>query len=230
MFHVEHFEGWIEVLKEGADALDVSLRDYTITQFAVYLRELKSWNEKINLTAILDDKEIVIKHFIDSMAACRVLLPLHDFRLLDIGSGAGFPGFVLKLMIPDLHVTLLEPSKKRVAFLRHLIGKLHLKDIEVIDQRIDEFAMRQPPPDLFPWATIRALSVTPLLGPISCLLAENGKLLLYRTRLIDKKLSLEIASHKFIIIQQYQYNLIQEYGSRVLSVIQKVSQPNLVCG
>ena len=221
MFHVEHFEGWIEVLKEGAASLGIPLHEYTLTQFAVYLRELKQWNEKTNLTGSHDDKEIVVKHFVDSMAACCILLPIQDPRLLDIGSGAGFPGLALKLIVPELHVTLLEPSQKRVAFLRHMIGKLHLKDIEVVDQRIESYAMMAQASHTFGWATTRALAISSFLGPINNLLSENGKLLLYRTRVIDKRLLSECNDNNFSIFQQLNYELIQNFGSRVLTVIQK---------
>ncbi len=221
MFHVEHFEGWIEVLREGAASLGVPLHEYSLTQFAVYLRELKQWNEKTNLTGSHDDKEIVVKHFVDSMAACRILLPIQDPHLLDIGSGAGFPGLVLKLIVPELHVTLLEPSQKRVAFLRHMIGKLHLKEIEVVDQRIESYAMMTQVPELFGWATTRALSISSFLGPIHRLLSEKGKLLLYRTRVMDKRMLTECRDHNFSVFQQLNYELIQNFGSRVLTVIQK---------
>jgi 16S rRNA (guanine527-N7)-methyltransferase len=223
MFHVEHFQGWIDLLKEGAAGLGLSLHDYTLTQFAVYLKELHVWNEKTNLTGSQDEKEIVVKHFVDSMSACRVLIPVQDPRLIDIGSGAGFPGLVLKLVLPELQVTLLEPSQKRVAFLRHLIGKLHLKDIDVVDQRIDTLAMNQEHLGAYAWATIRALSVSPILSQIRSILSEKGKLVLYRTRLLDKNLAQEFVNNKFEMFQQLRYSLIHDFGSRVLIVAQKTN-------
>ncbi|MBI5854200.1 MAG: 16S rRNA (guanine(527)-N(7))-methyltransferase RsmG [Nitrospirae bacterium] len=218
---MEHFEGWIELLNQGAAGFGLALREFTLSEFAVYLKELQSWNEKTNLTGTQDEKEIVVKHLIDSMAACRVLIPVQDPRLLDIGSGAGFPGLVLKLAIPALHVTLLEPSQKRVAFLRHLIGKLHLKDIDVVAERMDTFAMQEYAQGRFGWATVRALSVNSLLGPIRSVLSEKGKLILYRTRPIDRRSLSEIVSNKLEIYQQIAYSLPNNFGSRVLTVIQK---------
>ncbi|TKB70453.1 MAG: 16S rRNA (guanine(527)-N(7))-methyltransferase RsmG [Nitrospira sp.] len=221
MFHVEHFEGWIELLNQGAAEFGLALREFTLSEFAVYLKELQFWNKKTNLTGAQDDKEIVVKHFIDSMAACRALIPVQNPRLLDIGSGAGFPGLVLKLAIPSLHVTLLEPSQKRVAFLRHLIGKLHLKNIDVVAERMDTFAIQEYAQERFGWATVRALNVSSLLGPIRSVLSENGKLILYRTRPIDRRSLSEIVINKLEVYQQLEYSLPGNFGSRVLTVIQK---------
>jgi 16S rRNA (guanine527-N7)-methyltransferase len=221
MFHVEQFEGWIEVLREGVRQFGLSLHDYTLTQFAVYLKELGAWNEKTNLTGSHDEREVVIKHFVDSMAACRVLTPVQGYKLIDIGSGAGFPGLVLKLAIPDLEVTLLEPSQKRVAFLRHLIGRLHLKEIDVVDQRIQEYAGMQSYPGMYDWITVRALSISSLLGPARSLLSENGKLLLFRSRGLERKFSRDIESNKYSIFQQFNYSLIYDSGERVLTILKK---------
>lgn len=229
MFHVEQSQKWIDVLKEGAASFGLSLHDYTVTQFAVYLKELRTWNEKTNLTGSQSDKEVVIKHFVDSMVACQVILPLRDSQLIDIGSGAGFPGLVLKLVIPEINVTLLDPSQKRVAFLRHLIGKLHLKNIEVVAQGISEFAMNRANLSRYTFATVRALSAGPFLSPIWSVLCQKGKLLLYRTRVLDKKLLFEINSNKFEIFQQLPYSLIHDFGNRMLAIVQKSDQDHIKC-
>lgn len=119
---------------------DISLTDKQINQFMIYLKELKEANEKFNITAIKDDKEIIIKHFLDS----AMLSKYHDFTnvksMIDIGTGGGFPGVPLKILYPDLKVTLVDALGKRINFLNDLIIKLGLNNIEAIHARSEELS------------------------------------------------------------------------------------------
>ena len=89
-----------------------------------YLVELKKWNKAINLTAIQDDQDIVVKHFVDSLAGLKVIEIQQETELLDVGAGAGFPAIPLKLVRPNLSIELLEPTRRRAHFLRYVIGSL----------------------------------------------------------------------------------------------------------
>ena len=124
-----------DLLKTGASELGIELAEDQIRLFMLYLKELKVWNEKINLTALKEDRDIVIKHFLDSISP--VYLIQSDTKLLDIGSGAGFPGVPIKIVRPDLDVTLLESSGKKSAFLKELIRKLGLKGIAAFTERAE---------------------------------------------------------------------------------------------
>lgn len=125
-----------DLLKTGASELGIELEENQIKLFMLYLKELKLWNEKINLTALKEDRDIIIKHFIDSITpACLIE---SGTKLLDIGSGAGFPGVPLKIIRPDIDVTLLESSGKKVAFLKELIRKLGLKGLSVRSVRAED--------------------------------------------------------------------------------------------
>ncbi|TAJ07613.1 MAG: 16S rRNA (guanine(527)-N(7))-methyltransferase RsmG, partial [Nitrospirae bacterium] len=130
MFHVEHRTGpdgkFLKALVDGATWLGVPLSRALADQCSVYFRELQAWNDKTNLTAITDEREIAVKHFLDSLVCSKALDHPEQARVMDVGSGAGFPGLPLKLMHPELDMTLLEPSQKKTAFLRHVIGTLEL--------------------------------------------------------------------------------------------------------
>lgn len=124
------------ILKAGGKELGVVIGDKELFSFLLYLKELKEWNKKINLTAITGDKDIVIRHFFDSL----ILVPFLSSKetLLDIGSGAGFPGIPLKIVIPDLKVTLMDSVNKKVVFMKHIIRTIGLKNIEAVQGRAED--------------------------------------------------------------------------------------------
>ena len=125
-----------ELLMEGAKTFGVTLEPGTVALFDRYLTELLKWNQKINLTAIRTEKEIVLKHFIDSLSVYPYLeVPS---SLVDLGSGAGFPGIPLKIVEPAFDVTLVDSVLKKVDFQRHVIRTLGLKGIEAIHSRVQE--------------------------------------------------------------------------------------------
>jgi 16S rRNA (guanine527-N7)-methyltransferase len=125
-----------DLLIEGAKAFGIHLREEMITLFDRYLKELLKWNQKINLTAIRTEKGIVLKHFLDSLSVYPYL-PGSSF-LLDLGSGAGFPGIPLKIVESSFGITLIDSVLKKVDFQRHIIRILGLKGIETIHGRIQE--------------------------------------------------------------------------------------------
>ncbi len=112
-----------------------------LVAFDLFLKELLKWNQKINLTAIRTGKEIIIKHFLDSLSVCSYLP--RSASVLDIGSGAGFPGIPLKLVDPTLEVTLLDSVRKKVDFQRHIIRRLGLTGIEAVHGRVENEEIRQ---------------------------------------------------------------------------------------
>ncbi len=127
-----------QILAEGAKELDVELSEVQLDSCLLYLSELKKWNRKINLTAIRDDQDIVIKHFLDSFSFTKGFAPVDGLKLLDMGSGAGFPALPLKIACPGIAVTMVESVKKKASFLRHIIRTLRLTGVEVSDKRTEE--------------------------------------------------------------------------------------------
>ncbi len=169
-----------KMLMSGAALLNVTLDAGTVAKFITYKEELNAWNKKINLTAIESDEDIVVKHFLDSLALCRFLKG--DERLMDIGSGGGFPGIPLKLAMPGLNVTLLDSVQKKVFFLRHVIRTIGLKWIEAQAGRAEDLAVSAAYRHSFDCVTSRALSElegfillgVPFLRPNGALLAIKG--------------------------------------------------------
>ncbi|MBA4396239.1 MAG: 16S rRNA (guanine(527)-N(7))-methyltransferase RsmG [Syntrophus sp. (in: bacteria)] len=125
-----------KMLKDSAAALNVTLDERALDIFGRYYRELLIWNEKMNLTSVRTPEEMLIKHFIDSLTPLPYIVRPHG-RLLDIGSGGGFPGIPLKIAMPALQVFLLETSRKKSSFLRHLIRHLPLAQTAVIHARAE---------------------------------------------------------------------------------------------
>ncbi|HLC17795.1 MAG TPA: 16S rRNA (guanine(527)-N(7))-methyltransferase RsmG [Thermodesulfobacteriota bacterium] len=127
-----------DILRQGALELGVELDEGAIEKFRVYLRELTTWNKKINLTSIADEREIVIRHFLDSLTPWRILKDSGCRTLLDIGSGAGFPGIPLKIAEPGLEVVLMDAVEKKVNFTRHVIRTLALSGIRAEKARVED--------------------------------------------------------------------------------------------
>jgi 16S rRNA (guanine527-N7)-methyltransferase len=130
-----------ELLIEGAKTFGIDLDEKAIEAFELYLKELLKWNQKINLTAIRSAKGIVLKHFLDSLSVYPYL-PEHSF-ILDIGSGAGFPGIPLRIIQPSFEITLIDSVRKKVDFQRHIIRMLDLKGTEAIHGRVQDGGVLQ---------------------------------------------------------------------------------------
>ncbi|MHB1294936.1 MAG: 16S rRNA (guanine(527)-N(7))-methyltransferase RsmG [Anaerolineae bacterium] len=146
----------MELLRAGAEALGLHLGGNQIAAFERYYQELAAWNERFNLTAIIGYEDVQVRHFIDSLT-CLVALPQvggsstipdtvplqvyrHPLACIDIGSGAGFPGIPIKIMLPDVHMTLVEATGKKVTFLQHMVEVLELENVEVIQARAEDLA------------------------------------------------------------------------------------------
>lgn len=169
-----------ELLKSGAKELGVELSEGQIELFILYLSQLKLWNEKINLTSLRADRDIILKHFIDSIVPAEYID--HSAALLDIGSGGGFPGVPLKIVRPDLDVTLLESSEKKVSFLKDLIRKLDLKGIKAFSARAED-ARNGVPRQSFDYVITRAVgSVQHVLGLSLPYVRKDGLIILMRGR------------------------------------------------
>lgn len=168
------------LFKDWANRVGVSLSDNQISQFFAYLELLKYWNRKINLTSLTEDIDIIRDHFVDSLAIVHLINA--PSRLLDIGSGAGLPGLPLKIVVPELDVTLLEATRKRVFFLREVIRKLGLKGIKAVWGRAGE-DIPEVPLSWYDYATARGVgSIYQLVGIGYRYLASRGRFILMRGR------------------------------------------------
>lgn len=133
----------IETLKKGVGEIGVDLGEAEAEKFLKYKELLLEWNEKINITAITDEKEVDIKHFLDSLTAFTTDKLSGYERIIDIGTGGGFPGIPLKIINKDLEVTLLDSLNKRIIFLQEVIKTLGLTDIEAVHGRAEELSRKE---------------------------------------------------------------------------------------
>ncbi|MFA5576710.1 MAG: 16S rRNA (guanine(527)-N(7))-methyltransferase RsmG [Tissierellaceae bacterium] len=128
----------IDTLLQGVKEFNIDLDQNQIRKFAIYKKLLKEWNKKINITAITDDVEIDIKHFLDSLTPITSGLFSENARVIDIGTGGGFPGLPLKIFNENLNISLLDSLNKRIVFLKELINILELQGIEAIHGRAED--------------------------------------------------------------------------------------------
>jgi 16S rRNA (guanine527-N7)-methyltransferase len=126
----------IDLLATTAAAWGLTLDRRQLDQFACYAGELRRWNEQINLTAITGEREVVTRHFLDSLR-CALSWGVSPHNLVDIGTGAGFPGLPLKILHPELRLALVESIEKKAAFLRHITAELDLSDVVVVVARAE---------------------------------------------------------------------------------------------
>ena len=152
----------IELLREGAKKYNVVLSNEQTDKFSHYARLLVEWNEKINLTSITDPEEIVIKHFLDSLSVAEYI-PNETKALVDVGTGAGFPGIPLKIIRENLKVTLLDSLAKRINFLNEVCNYLNLEDIFSIHSRAEDFGADKKYRESFDLVTARAVASLPVL-------------------------------------------------------------------
>ena len=136
--------------------LNTKLNDFQIIQLFNYMNLLIEWNEKINLTAITNPDEIIIKHFIDSVTINEFIEK--NSKIIDIGTGAGFPGIPLKIVREDISITLMDSLNKRIVFLEEIIKKLDLKKVETVHARAEELGNNKLYRQKFDYATSRAVA------------------------------------------------------------------------
>ena len=161
----------MEKLVEGAAKLGLGLSSSQIHRFELYYRQLIEWNEKINLTRIVDYPSVQVKHFLDSLTVTIALstteLESPDFSIMDIGTGAGFPGVPLKILFPWPRLVLIEPTEKKTAFLHHIIHTLRLENVEVLTSTAEEAAHLPPYRERFSLVLSRAVALLPTLAELT---------------------------------------------------------------
>ncbi len=152
-----------EELAKAAAEYGISLSDTQMEQYNRYFELLVEWNEKINLTAITEPKEVAIKHMIDSITAYDDNLFKDGTTVIDVGTGAGFPGLPLKIFCPEIKLTLMDSLNKRIKFLQTVVEELGLKDVECIHARAEEGARNKKYRESFDIAVSRAVARLPIL-------------------------------------------------------------------
>lgn len=151
--NIEEFK---EIMISYGSKIEINFTEEQINKFYKYMNLLLEWNEKINLTAITDPKEVILKHFIDSLTINKYLK--QNSTLADVGTGAGFPGIPLKIVRPDLKITLVDSLNKRINFLNIVIDELEFKNITTVHSRIEDFGKNKQYREKFDYAMARAVA------------------------------------------------------------------------
>ena len=133
----------INTLIEGSNTLDIKLEDEQINKFMLYKELLVEWNQKINITSIEDEEEIDIKHFLDSLTPLKTGLIKKGVKVIDIGTGGGFPGLPLKIVVDSMNLVLLDSLMKRINFLDEVINNLKLDNAITIHGRAEDYGDRK---------------------------------------------------------------------------------------
>lgn len=170
-------------LAEGARRLDIPLSEDQLSAFQTYYETLIAWNRRVNLTRITDYDEVQTKHFLDSLSCLPIIKRAGDttagerilgLQIIDVGSGAGFPGLALRIAMPALRLTLLDATGKKTEFLRFLIEQLELSDVTVINARAEEVGQDHRHREQYDVALARALAGMPTLAELTLPLARVG--------------------------------------------------------
>lgn len=151
-----NIDNFKELMCSYGREIHIEFNDKQLSQFYEYMNLLLEWNEKINLTAITEPEEVILKHFIDSLTINKYIE--NNKSIADVGTGAGFPGIPLKIYRPDLNITLVDSLNKRINFLNNVISKLDLKDIFTVHSRIEDFGKDKKYRENFDYVTARAVA------------------------------------------------------------------------
>ena len=209
----------INDFNEELKKLNITLSVYQLDKLEKYYKLLVEWNKKINLTRIIEKEAVYLKHFYDSLTITKVIDLKEVNTLCDVGTGAGFPGIVLKIFYPHLKITLVDSLQKRINFLNEVIKELELKDIEAIHSRGEDFKGQ------FDVVTSRAVAnIEKLVNYTMHLVAKEGVFIAMKGN-IDKELTENVEkklSKKYQILKINKFRLPIEKSDRSLIVMKRI--------
>ena len=215
----------MEKLKESFAKLNISLTDKQYQQFIDYYELLVEWNKVMNLTGITEFDEVVMKHFVDSLCLVYAIPTDKPYKLLDMGTGAGFPGIPLKIAFPEMEMVLLDSLNKRIKFLNEVINQLGLENITAIHGRAEEFARKEEYREQFDLCVSRAVANLATLSEY-CLpyVKKGGKFIPYKSGAIEEEMETSKKAVSVLggkIKEVKTFELPDSDISRSLVVIQK---------
>ncbi len=178
-----------QLLLDGAKELGINLTETQLDQFMMYKSLLQEWNEKMNLTAITEDREVMTKHFLDCMTIQKAIDMNTQKTVIDIGTGAGFPGLVIKIAFPHLEVTLVDALKKRLTFLEEVINQLGLKGIKCVHSRAEDLGKNKDYREGFDICASRAVANLAVLSEYTLPFVKvDGYLMALKGQKIEEEL------------------------------------------
>lgn len=210
-----------EQFKEELKKLNIELTKKQEQQLEKYYELLIEENKKTNLTRITQKDEVYLKHFYDSLTITKVIDLNQNLSLIDIGTGAGFPGLVLKIVFPNLKITLLDSLNKRIDFLNKVIKELNLKNIKTVNSRIEDYQK-----ETFDIVTSRAVAKTNILLELSCKLPKTNGYFIFLKANIEEELKESqnaIKELNLTIEKKETFNLPIENSQRTILKIKKIS-------
>ncbi|MGI6685420.1 MAG: 16S rRNA (guanine(527)-N(7))-methyltransferase RsmG [Bacillota bacterium] len=155
---------FLDYLSQGLREIELNISQEQLTQCLKYHDLLLEWNQKINLTSIEDDQEIAIKHFIDSLICLKHITMSNEDKIIDVGTGAGFPGLPIKILMPGIKLGLLDSLEKRCRFLENIVSALELNQVDVIHGRAEDLGKDPAYREQFSFVTARAVTALPVLA------------------------------------------------------------------
>lgn len=219
-----NFEEFKTMLNTELNYLSINLSDIKLEQFYTYMNLLIEWNKKINLTTIIEPKEIIIKHFVDCGTILKYLKD--DENIIDIGTGAGFPGIPIKILNENLNVTLVDSLNKRITFLNEVCIALDLENIELIHSRAEDLAKNKSYRENFDKSVSRAVANLTTLAEYDLpFIKKGGQMIAMKGFEIEKELqnaekAINILGGK--IIEVNKFTLIDTDNKRSIVLIDKV--------
>ena len=220
---------WRKILRDGSAEMGAPIGKAEMDRLSIHAVELMKFNEKINLTAITDPMKVAVNHYLDSLAALRWVPP--KGRLLDIGSGGGFPGIPLKVMLPDLTLVLIDSSRKKITFLKHAIRVLRLDESEAHHIRAQELAEKVGFAGSFDVVVSRALSTLKEFFYLALpFVGIHGRMIAWKGGNIDEELGVleDVIAGQDIVrfsIQIQAYSLPSIQSERSLVILSVKHEP-----
>lgn len=221
-----------KMLFEEAKKNNIILDNDQINKFIKYKELLKEWNNKINLTAITEDKQILMKHFIDSLEVVKYINK--NSTVIDVGTGAGFPGIVIAIYFKgDIKITLIDALNKRIDFLEEVIKELNLLNIEIVHARAEEFGQKEKYRESYDYSVSRAVAPLNILLEFDIpFIKVGGKCLLLKGTKLNEEIqksnkALEKVNSKITNIYKYNYILDgEEYNRNIVEITKEKETPN----
>ena len=218
-----------KVFREYSNNLNIDISDNQLDKFYQYMNLLLEWNEKINLTAITEHNEIILKHFIDSITISKYIDK--DSYVVDVGTGAGFPGIPLKIIRNDIKIVLVDSLNKRIKFLDEVIDELHLQNIKTVHARAEEFGRNKEYREKFNIATSRAVANLSTLSEYMIPLVKvGGKSICMKGKDIKQELeeasnAIEILGGKISNIEEFKL-ANNDINRSIISILKVKSTPS----
>lgn len=219
-----------ELLKSYFIENEIVYSDLQIQQFDTYYELLTEWNKVMNLTAITDFEDVLVKHFIDSLAICKYVDFNKYSNLIDVGTGAGFPGLPIKIMFPHLRVTLMDSLNKRINFLNEVITACGLQDIIAIHGRAEDFAHVKDYREQYDLCVSRAVANLSVLNEYCMPFVKiGGKFIPFKSEHVDEELNNALKSIKVLggkFVDKINFDLYGTEAKRTILIIDKVKSTN----